>query len=464
MKTYLKIMDDIDFDEMVEALKKLVDVYDEEIAPYAVSLCAKLGETYLRLIAQKGSGDEEDNETLLTADGLMTAIKRVLNSISGEYKHLYPQLEEILEKPIEVTFTEAGNSSIEDGISCLAELLYNQEQISGRMWKFYFTIVDLYVNDRGLIDEFIAQASVPLINYMQKNPDQFRNAVFDGFGSCMDMMFNLIGKIFHNAREKECEIEAICAVTLIIQMLESLQGIEDSLHNIIEYLVKELMTAQTPDYKCMLAQGICMCLWYSTPHTLMALDKLGCTESFFGLVFSLAESTVKQDFEIKRFVIGLSSVVQRDPSELPPQVQQQIANIMKVIVFLCQRSIVVRAKNHEKAEQAEEDNVEGRGEIYEDEENPIELISDDEDDEDDEDYDCNDEFDRDLYDSKLDSLDEVLFCRDIFQAMQQQNPQLYQMYFLQCLDQNDQGAFQQAIQEAIKFQQYTQQQQQQIMQ
>jgi hypothetical protein len=127
LKTYLKIMDDIDFDELVEALKTLVEVYHDEIAPYAVSLCSKLGETYLRLIAQKGSGDEEDNETLLTADGLMTAIKRVLNSISGEYKHLYPQLEEILEKPIEVTLTEAGVSSIEDGLYCLAELLYNQD-------------------------------------------------------------------------------------------------------------------------------------------------------------------------------------------------------------------------------------------------------------------------------------------------------------------------------------------------
>lgn len=51
---------------------------------------------------------------------------------------------------------------------------------------------------------------------MQKNPEQFRNAVFDGFGSCMDMMFSLIGKIFENARLKECEIEAICAVTLLI--------------------------------------------------------------------------------------------------------------------------------------------------------------------------------------------------------------------------------------------------------
>jgi len=69
----------------------------------------------------------------------------------------------------------------------------------------------------------------------------------------MDMMFNLIGKIFENSRAKDCEIEAICAVTLLIQMLESLQGIEGSLHNIIEYLVRELADAETPDYKCMLA-------------------------------------------------------------------------------------------------------------------------------------------------------------------------------------------------------------------
>ena len=57
LKTYLKIMDDIDFDELVKALQDLVEVYEEEIAPYAVSLCSKLGEAYLRLISQKGSGE-----------------------------------------------------------------------------------------------------------------------------------------------------------------------------------------------------------------------------------------------------------------------------------------------------------------------------------------------------------------------------------------------------------------------
>lgn len=101
--------------------------------------------------------------------------------------------------------------------------------------------------------------------------------MFEGLGSCMDMIFALIGKIFENARLKECEIEAICAVTLIIQMLESIPGIDSSLHNIIEFLVKELVDAKTPDYKCMLAQGICMSLYYNTQQTLVSLEQLGCT-------------------------------------------------------------------------------------------------------------------------------------------------------------------------------------------
>lgn len=90
LKTYLKIMDDIDFDELVQALQELVEVYNEEIAPYAVGLCQKLSEAYLRLVSQKGEGDQEDQETSLTADGLMTAIRRVLMSISGKYQELYP--------------------------------------------------------------------------------------------------------------------------------------------------------------------------------------------------------------------------------------------------------------------------------------------------------------------------------------------------------------------------------------
>ena len=49
IKIYLKLIDDIDYDELIESLKKIVEVFDDEIGPHAFNLCEKLGEAFLRL-------------------------------------------------------------------------------------------------------------------------------------------------------------------------------------------------------------------------------------------------------------------------------------------------------------------------------------------------------------------------------------------------------------------------------
>ena len=49
-------------------------------------------------------------------------------------------------------------------------------------------------------------------------------------------------------------------------------------------------------------------------------------------------------------------------------------------------------------------------------------------DDDDEDYDCNDDMEKDLYDSKLDTMDEVIFFRDVFSSLEQSNPNMYNYY------------------------------------
>jgi hypothetical protein len=85
----------------------------------------------------------------------MSAIRRVLSSISGKNLEAFPQIEVILEQTLAVTLTEVGSSQVEDGIACIAEILYNQQQISPRMWNFYETIVNVIVQDRGILDEFL---------------------------------------------------------------------------------------------------------------------------------------------------------------------------------------------------------------------------------------------------------------------------------------------------------------------
>lgn len=42
------------------------------------------------------------------------------------------------------------------------------------MWGVYYQIVDLYLNDQGVIEGLLSAASVPLINFMVKAPEIFK--------------------------------------------------------------------------------------------------------------------------------------------------------------------------------------------------------------------------------------------------------------------------------------------------
>ena len=46
---FLRIMDEIDFEELIQSLKKIVIIYEDEIAPHAEKLCQKLSDAYIRI-------------------------------------------------------------------------------------------------------------------------------------------------------------------------------------------------------------------------------------------------------------------------------------------------------------------------------------------------------------------------------------------------------------------------------
>lgn len=50
---YLTLIDEIDYDELINSLKRIVDHFENEIGPYAYQMCQKLSEAFLRLHEQK---------------------------------------------------------------------------------------------------------------------------------------------------------------------------------------------------------------------------------------------------------------------------------------------------------------------------------------------------------------------------------------------------------------------------
>jgi hypothetical protein len=61
-------------------------------------------------------------------------------------------------------------------------------------------------------------------------------ANFNGH-SAIDMIFNFIGRVFTIAKDLNDEIIAMCSITILISILENINGIESYLHNIIGFLV-----------------------------------------------------------------------------------------------------------------------------------------------------------------------------------------------------------------------------------
>lgn len=175
-------MDEIDYDELVHSLRRIVEVFSDEVAPYAKSLCMKLSDAFVRLIKSKDADeDEEFVDEGLTAEGMMRAIRRVLESIytiSEQQPQLYPELEEILEQSLLLCFTEEGQASSEEAINCMSELIYNGKKVTERGWNFYVHLINQYLSDDDYFEE--SQVSQLFLYLMVRAPLEFKTMNING--------------------------------------------------------------------------------------------------------------------------------------------------------------------------------------------------------------------------------------------------------------------------------------------
>ena len=59
LKSILDVLDQFFADGLIDTLKELIGEYDEDIIPYAVDLCQKLGDTYVDMMKSIDFANEE---------------------------------------------------------------------------------------------------------------------------------------------------------------------------------------------------------------------------------------------------------------------------------------------------------------------------------------------------------------------------------------------------------------------
>jgi len=454
VEEFFKLMNEIDNDELVNALELLISQYEEEMIPFAAQITARLAAAFVRMV----DADEEDSS--VAAFEVLTTIQTILDSVT-EFPALYPQMEQILMPVMVKLLDNNGNAEfLEDALRIVAFITYYSPSISQNMLALIPAIYQAWKSNGN---DYVGDMVTPFDNYISKAPEAFMT------GNYMNYLFDVYKTVVGDV--ESIEEHAGDASKLAEVVLFNYKGkVDNMLEPILEIAVQRLQVAKNSFLKVLLLEVVSDALFYNPLATLQILEKRGWIQGIFTGWFQLIPK-FHRTHDKKVAILGLSSIFSVAPNALPQIVKAGISQILSTIINLCsglerQRKLQQEEeekikKEEEEADEEEEDDFD----VQELDENDDEEIDeqefqklvkqaaqfnddDKEDSEDDEDFD-DDEIEEENYSSVIDEIDEFVFFVDIFKAFASADPNFYNSLIGQ-LDNNGKTGFQEVCTVAEK--------------
>ena len=124
LEVYLKIMEDIDSEDLIGALEVIMEKFSDDIGPFALQLATQLTSKYESLVSLEND-DEDDGveERILAAAGCVAAIRRIIEASSKD-KNMLAQLFPVIYSVIVHSLTPEGLDAIDEGLDCVNIFIY----------------------------------------------------------------------------------------------------------------------------------------------------------------------------------------------------------------------------------------------------------------------------------------------------------------------------------------------------
>jgi len=427
IKIFLKIMEEIDQEGVINSLQEIIVTYKAEVTPFALELLAKLGETFFSYVTS--INEEHEDESKLAAEECLYAARKLLTlNLNSE---VYVKALDILAPIFDFTLTPKGSSYTDVASELLTEYLYSLDEIPTRLWRHFILLNYMhsgYPSDVSHIydspDE-IAQHTNPkdidwgsehldlhigaLQNFISKGKSVFVQERDPGTGLLLiDLLIKTIDTTYEiNKKGLASKDEVYYMSTLYFCIIESCPGmINNTLIPIIQrcLLILKMESVQKKKrLRRVLTQTLAISIWYNPAEVVALFIKENVLDGVLQAIISIS-SSLRSELEIKRVILGLASIFKLNPYELPQSVREMLPKILTNLIDLSEKSLSARGEEAEgEADQNDE------AEEVEDE------------DSDDEDYQWGDATEK-HYESQLSELCDVLYFKSCIQTMGQNHP------------------------------------------
>ncbi|KAG0224632.1 armadillo-type protein [Mortierella sp. GBAus27b] len=459
MHELLAMTNEIDVDTLAEVMDEFVEVFAQDLAPFAVQLCEQLRDTFLRICEDMAKGSDgtdelsdaaidEATDKTMAAMGVLKTMGTLIISLESTPEVLN-QLEIALLPVVQFTLQNAivdlfdGVFEIVDSCTC------SGKTISANMWSVFELI---YKTFKESALDYIEDMFPALDNYIAFGKD-----VVSTNENVQHTFYDIIETVMKSDRLGENDRVAGCKLAESL-LLHCKGHVDKYLTPILVLVFEHLGPAdriKTVEFRVQAIEVVMGALYYNPAATLRILEENGWTERFLTVWFTNLDK-FSRVYDKRLSILTLCSILTVPVEQLPaalrsnwPQVLQGIlTNFEGLPAAQAKRKDLERMYNigsDDEDEADEDDDQAGEGEADVEEE----WVDDGEDvfdegseyieylalqasrnrpaDRDEEEEDLyEDDLEEEVYfESPLDDIDPYIHFRDVFKGLQQHNPESY---------------------------------------
>ncbi|KAF8935125.1 hypothetical protein BGZ47_010058 [Haplosporangium gracile] len=350
MHELLAMTNQIDVDTLSEVMDEFVEVFAQDLAPFAVQLCEQLRDTFLRICADMGPNadgveaitdhaiDEASDKTM-AAMGVLKTMGTLILSLESTPEVLN-QLEIAL-MPV-ITFT-LQNSIIDlfDGVfEIIDSCTFSAKAISANMWGVFELI---YKTFKESALDFMEEMLPSLDNYISYGKD-----VFSTNENVQHIAYDIIESVMKSDRLGENDRVQACklAESLMLNCRGHVDKYIAPILNLVFYYLAPEDGIQTVEFRVQALEVVMNALYYNAAVTLRLLEENGWTQRFLTVWFANLDK-FSRVHDKKLSIFALCSILNVPVAQLPPALQSGWPQILNGILTNFEGLPVAQAKRKE---------------------------------------------------------------------------------------------------------------------
>jgi hypothetical protein len=228
MQELLNLTNEIDVDTLANVMEEFVEVFAEQLTPFAVQLCIQLRNTFLRImedLAQSYQNNDDDHldddvdessDKTMAAMGVLKTIGTLILSLEST-PDILQQLENALLPVITYTLEKRIFDLYDEIFEIIDSCTFSSKRVTPTMWSVFELIYRAFT-DSGI--DYMNEMLPTLDNFISYGSD-----VFIANDQVKQMMFDMIDTVMKS--DHLSEVERVCACKLMESILLNCRGSVD---------------------------------------------------------------------------------------------------------------------------------------------------------------------------------------------------------------------------------------------